>query len=38
MRKPEFIHVTCIETTAEKLWQALAIPPAALNIEGFDGR
>ena len=63
MRKPEFVYVTYIETTPEKLWQALtssgiskgcpailsslksllesgqalAIPPSALAIEGFDG-
>jgi uncharacterized protein YndB with AHSA1/START domain len=37
MRRPEFVYATYIETTPEKLWQALTIPPAALNIEGFDG-
>ncbi len=61
MRKPEFVYVTYIETTPEKLWEALtssefswpailsslksllesgtalAIPPSALAIEGFDG-
>jgi hypothetical protein len=30
MRKPEFVYVTYIETTPEKLWEALT------SIEGFD--
>jgi hypothetical protein len=54
MTKPEFVYVTYIETTPEKLWEtltssefsrryslletwtALAIPFAALGIEGME--
>jgi hypothetical protein len=48
MSKPEFVYVTYIETTPEKLWHALTdgdfletgrpldIPFAALDMEGIE--
>ena len=40
MSKPEFVYVTYIETTPEKLWEALTSSEfsrrsSALGIEGF---